>query len=227
MKRIPLLENLRIKVKINEDRTDAVRGCVMLGIEPNNAVWADILSKVKDEDLYVEGDSFGKENEPHLTVLYGLDLGQGVRKQIMDHYSADFPKIKIMASGVSLFENPGKEYDVLKFDIEVTPELAEMNKFLTENFEYSNDYPEYHPHATIAYVKKGMGKEYVDKFECPIEFRIKNLMWSEKDYKFFLTKTILGPIATCRSRADGNLTMFDPITYEVAQNQAEGNSATK
>jgi len=172
MKKIPLLES--IKIRLDENRTDTTKGCVMLGVSPTNLDWSNIISQIDDEDLYTEGDNFGKEFEPHITILYGLHLDEGVRKQILDHYSKNFPNIAIIAKSVSLFEN--EKYDVLKYDIEVTPELAELNKFLTDNFAFTNSYPEYHPHCTLAYIKSGEGKKYCDKFSVPQEFKIKNLL---------------------------------------------------
>lgn len=213
MKKIPLLES--IKIRINEERKDAVLGCAMLGITPKDAVWEDILALVDDKDLYVSNDGFGKETEPHITLLYGIHLDDGVRKQLLDHYLSHFPEVSIIANGVSLFENPGKDYDVLKFDIEVTPELAELNKFLTYYFPFTNEFPDYHPHATIAYIQKGKGKGYIDKFTTPIEFRIKNMVWSEDTHKFTLTKTILGVIPICRERETKKLVNFDSTTYEI------------
>mgnify|MGYP003352094323 CR=1 FL=1 len=41
--------------------------------------------------------------------------------------------------------------------------LNALNKQLCK-FPYTNDYPDYKPHITIAYVKKGLGKKYLDIF---------------------------------------------------------------
>lgn len=47
--------------------------------------------------------------------------------------------------------------------------LYNINNKLTDNFPYSTDYPDYHPHSTIAYLKPGSGKKYVKEFKN-IEF---------------------------------------------------------
>ena len=52
---------------------------------------------------------------------------------------------------------------MLKFDVE-GPELAETNKELKE-FPYTSDYPDYHPHLTIGYLKPGTGKKYADQLK--------------------------------------------------------------
>jgi 2'-5' RNA ligase len=36
---------------------------------------------------------------------------------------------------------------------------------MTENFEYTTDYPDYHPHITIAYLKPGCGKKYAEELK--------------------------------------------------------------
>ena len=51
----------------------------------------------------------------------------------------------------SLFENP--KYDVLKFDV-ISPLLNKINKKLTKELPYTSDFPDYHAHCTIAYIKK-------------------------------------------------------------------------
>jgi 2'-5' RNA ligase len=61
---------------------------------------------------------------------------------------------------VSLFENA--KYDVLKFDVE-NPVLAEINTELSK-LPHTTNFPDYHPHATIGYLKPGTGKKYVDLF---------------------------------------------------------------
>jgi hypothetical protein len=39
-----------------------------------------------------------------------------------------------------------------------------LNKFCVDNYPATQNYPDYHAHATIAYLKKGKGKEYVEAF---------------------------------------------------------------
>ena len=49
--------------------------------------------------------------------------------------------------------------------------LEEVNKRLSE-LPNSNQFPEYKPHITIAYVKKGLGKKYADP---NYKYQIKNI----------------------------------------------------
>jgi 2'-5' RNA ligase len=110
---------------------------------------------IKEEDLYEE---FGIEEEAHVTVLYGFD--PSVKKKDIKLVMEDkciFHK-DIEFTGISLFEN--NEYDVIKLDVE-SEKLREYNNFFSENFPYESNFPDYVPHVTIAYVKKGKGKYYV------------------------------------------------------------------
>jgi len=134
-------------------------GAVMLFF--NFEEMGELHSQIEEEDIYLdeEDKSFGLEDEPHCTLLYGLHEGVTLKQveQVLDEYT--FYTVK--AYNISLFEND--KYDVLKFDIE-GDNLHEVNKDLKQ-FPYTTDYPNYHPHMTIGYLKKGKGKKYVKKFK--------------------------------------------------------------
>ena len=49
----------------------------------------------------------------------------------------------------------------MKYDVE-GDNLHETNEDLKQ-FPFTSDYPDYHPHMTVAYLKPGKGKEYVNK----------------------------------------------------------------
>lgn len=130
------------------------------------------ISKLHDaidvDDLYEEedDDSFGLEKEPHTTLLFGLhsEITKKDIKKILDKYT--FYECKVF--NVSLFQN--EKYDVLKFDVK-GDNLKEVNKELS-NYPHTTDYPDYHPHMTIAYLKSGRGKKYVNMFIKYDEFCI-------------------------------------------------------
>ena len=52
---------------------------------------------------------------------------------------------------------------MLKFDVDGDG-LHECNSDLRK-YPHTNDFPDYHPHLTIGYIKKGKGQKYVDKFK--------------------------------------------------------------
>lgn len=156
-------------------------GALMLKIEYEN--WQEILDLIDKEDLYDEEPGYGLEKEPHVTVLFGFhkktDYNQ-LKSMVKDKVSDG---IEIKVKGITHFETD--DYDVVKFDIE-SKMMHTLNKLMTDNFDYTNSFPDYHPHMTIAYVKKGTGKKYDDKSK-EIKMTSNKFIWSPADgnKKFF------------------------------------------
>ena len=136
-------------------------GCVMLYFD------FPMMNKIQDaidpDDVYEEenDDSFGFENEPHVTLLFGLHKGvtDNKVKKVIDKFT--FTPIKL--TKLSVFKN--EKYDVLKFDISDNGGghiLYEVNKEL-KKFPFTSDFPDYHPHMTVAYLKSKTGDKWVKK----------------------------------------------------------------
>lgn len=143
-------------------------GCVMVDYNFEN--WSDLLDSISQDDIYkVEGKNYGLQPRPHLTLLYGLhkEVTDEEIQNCFDEMTEDDFKVQI--DGVSLFEN--KEFDVVKLGVVVTDKLSDINKRLSE-LPNSNQFPEYKPHITLAYVKKGSGQKYVD---LNYKYQIKNI----------------------------------------------------
>jgi 2'-5' RNA ligase len=136
-------------------------GCAMLFFNIGKKSWDEFQSMIDDEDIYTEeGDqSFGRENEPHVTILYGLHdtIDDKTIEELVDTIKA--PELKLKK--ISIFEN-NDDYDVVKFDIigDSATKLGKMNAKFAK-LPHTTSYPDYHPHSTIAYVKAGTGKKYV------------------------------------------------------------------
>jgi 2'-5' RNA ligase len=115
----------------------------------------DYIAAIPADIVYEPADpEYGKTKTPHVTVLYGIEPMEGEKaKALLRKIPA---VVTATLGGLSLFETP--KFDVLKIDV-TSPYLSRINKFLTNNVEYHNDYPSYHPHVTLCYLKKGMGKE--------------------------------------------------------------------
>jgi len=151
-------------------------GCVMLYPTsiPN---WKEIISFIDEEDIYDnDKKEYGLEKEPHITVLYGIHLDEtdpGDIKEVMKTFEPQ----KITVENVSIFENSWNDYDVVKFDVPPTPELKSYNKLLKNTFPFTSDFPKYHPHMTIAYVKKGEGKKYIQKVK-PFKVKFDKAVYS-------------------------------------------------
>lgn len=144
---------------LKEEKQTYDYGCVMLyfsfpGINK-------IHDAINPKDIYTqEGDrSFGLEDEPHCTLLYGLHEGVTTEdiKKVLDKYT--YTPLK--AHNASLFKNP--DYDVLKFDIK-GENLHETNADL-QQYPFTSNFPDYHPHMTIGYLKPGTGERYSKMLE--------------------------------------------------------------
>lgn len=135
------------------------KDCVLLLTQ--DPLWEMTLQTISDEDLYTEGEKYGKENEAHITILYGLLTGQYSDEQI-EKLLSYYTKIHFTILGIGVFENEDKPYDVVKFDI-MSEDCVNLNEKLKQ-LPYKNDFPDYHPHMTLAYVKKGLGNKYKRDF---------------------------------------------------------------
>lgn len=121
-------------------------GCIMVYLKVNQSEWDLIQSYIDEEDIYNE-PSYGRETEPHVTILYGLHgyiTDEEIEKQI---YKMSIPDIKLKS--VSLFTG---NFDVLKFDVD-SQDMVELNKTFKEQFPNTNTF-NYVPHCTIAYLKR-------------------------------------------------------------------------
>lgn len=167
------------------------KDCVLL-LAPNT-LWDEAIKLVPEQDLYTEGEKFGKENEPHITLLYGLLPGKYNDDQIKNILSS-YTKISYTITGIGVFENADRPYDVISFDIK-SEECNAINSEL-KKIPYENDFPEYHPHLTIAYLKKGLGKHYIKQFN--------------NKYPEISTKVKL-------SKASGEKTIFDLTDNMIQQ----------
>lgn len=120
--------------------------------------WENMLSQIDRHDVYRSGDgTHGLATEPHVTVLYGLH--EEVHEDLVCRVcqGVDGP-LEVDVKGISTFEN--EDYDVLKLDVE-SDLLRKMNKAF-RSFPHTNDYDDYKPHMTVAYLKKGTAGKYSD-----------------------------------------------------------------
>lgn len=131
-------------------------GCAMLYF--NFPTINQIHKIIDSRDIFQDPNdpTFGLENEPHTTLLYGLHDGVSEQdvKNVLDKFTFGVFEI----NNASLFEN--ENFDVLKFDV-VGDGLYEANAELIK-YPNTQTFPDYHPHLTIAYLKPGKGKQYAD-----------------------------------------------------------------
>lgn len=137
-------------------------GCAMLSID----IDLSLLQKhIKSYDVYVDveaksGDYTGLVSYPHITLLYGIL--DGVTEQDVASALAGIKFDDVWLHNITMFEND--DYDVLVYSAESESLLA-AHEALCAALPYSSTYPDYKPHCTISYLKKGCGKEYVQLFQ--------------------------------------------------------------
>ncbi len=119
---------------------------------------------IPESELYTDptDPSYGREQEPHITVKYGLhtENADEVRKILANEkpFNVKLGKTSIFAADSGGRED--KPYDVVKIDVD-SPELHRLNKLIADNTDVTDTFPTYEPHVTIAYVKKGQGEKYI------------------------------------------------------------------
>jgi 2'-5' RNA ligase len=134
----------------------------------------EMAAKIPDSALADDG----REDEFHVTVRYGLhaDSPEPVAEILKDS-----PPVRAVLGRVSVFKGAdcGKDYDVLKVDV-VSPDLARLNRELAA-LPHTDKFKDYNPHATIAYVKAGMGDAFAALAQpLDAEFTAKNIVFSSR-----------------------------------------------
>lgn len=140
---------------IKSDNSTYEFGCVMLDFD--FPIQKQIHKIISPFHVYDEFDTHRDvlEKDTHVTLLYGLHnevLPMDVYN-IVSKYKFD----KITLDKISLFEN--EKFDVLKYDVSGDI-LHVVNKEL-KTLPHTSTFPDYKPHSTIAYLKPGKGKYYV------------------------------------------------------------------
>ncbi len=132
-------------------------GCVM--IYPKVENWKEITSVINIDDVYKPSDpTYGIEKNPHITLLYGLH--SDVTKEDVENVLTKFKgrDIDISINGIGKFDDDDK-FSVVKLNVD-SPLLHKINKEL-KKLPHTNDYPDYQPHMTIAFVKPDSADKYL------------------------------------------------------------------
>ena len=138
---------------------------------------------IEEDDLYKEesekkGDwHFGIETEVHITVKWGLESDDP--EPVLDSMKGETGGT-VTVGKTEIFDTDEKN-DVLVIRCESSA-LQKLHKKLTEDLDIPDKYPEYKPHLTIAYFKKGKAKKY--QKAADEAFSGKNLKWDFDEIVF-------------------------------------------
>ena len=171
MKKIKLYEEFLTEKKKVYDY-----GCAMLYFEFPEM--ENLHKQIDEEDVFVDpkDSTFGLETEPHCTLLYGLH--SDVKLEVIKNIAKNFAFGNCTITNPSLFKN--EKFDVLKYDVE-GPSLHDCNAELSK-LPHTTDYPDYHPHMTVAYLKSGLGKKYTEMLDdTKKELTPKYIVYSQPD----------------------------------------------
>lgn len=135
----------------NQDNTTSY-GCLMVYFDSETCKKCEEFCNTNIPEESLSDD--GIEDESHVTVLYGFhpditieDITNFINQTVKE-------PIELTLKGVSRFEC--EDYDVIKVDVD-SSDLHDLNDKLREAFDGKVEitFPNYHPHMTLAYVKKG------------------------------------------------------------------------
>jgi 2'-5' RNA ligase len=135
---------------------------------------------IPDDQIYEDPDdtSLGRELETHITVKYGLETQDPAEvEKIIAEYPEpdDIAPIDVKLGNTAIFESD-KPYDV----VYISAESAQLNKLheLLNSLPNGDEHPNYIAHVCIAYVKKGNGKQYIDKTDFNgLEFEVNEVVF--------------------------------------------------
>jgi hypothetical protein len=148
------------------------RGCVMMMVKVPG--WDRVCSIIDPDDIYEPDEDHGISKNPHVTVLYGFYsyiMPDDVLKILRL-----FKQPQIQFGNIGIFEdNP--DFDVVMIEV-ISEDLTKMNAALSV-LPNEDTFPTYHPHVTIAYVKKGAARKYLNaKVDFPTGTELKDAVYS-------------------------------------------------
>ena len=162
-------------------------GCLMLKLDIED--WERMLAMIDTDDIYDTTDH-GLEYEPHVTILFGFlpQVTGDVIKKAIQKLKLQSP-ITLTVTGISHFDGARQDEnacDVVKFDVK-SPQLNQLHDYFKQ-LPNAEKFPDYHPHITISYVKKGTGIKYDYTFVHGMVLKSRTFWFSDKDKNSFTVK---------------------------------------
>lgn len=138
--------------------------CVMIPVPTGVKEKFLQLSKgvIKDEELFIDplDPSFGRAEDPHVTVLYGIHENECIHR--IEQVLRDVSPSEFEVLGFGMFDKDPK-HDVIITRVGGR-DLFRLNEAMAEEFpDHHNDHGEYKPHITLGFVKKGLGPEILKR----------------------------------------------------------------
>lgn len=170
-----------VESKKDDDKFIYKYSCAMLNLsdDPSTIIgyWCD--KYIDKKDLYINEHQGmdGLESDYHVTIKYGLhDSDPKKLKKLVSGFGA----VELKFGKVSKFsDNP--DFDVLKISVE-SKKLHKLNEIICDNMNHTDTFPDYIPHTTLAYVKKGTCEDLVDNdFFTDLTDKIDEMCFTTRD----------------------------------------------
>lgn len=134
-----------------------------------------IADSIPDDDLAEDG----REKNPHITVKYGLtsDSPKDVEDATNGVGGVDFE-----LGNLGVFPaDEQRDSDVLFVSVD-SQDLKNLNKKIADSVPHVDTHKEYNPHATVAYLKRGVGSKYAGRSDLSgIKGKTNQIVHSSKD----------------------------------------------
>lgn len=148
-------------------------GCLMLSVPIMKQVVERMhndLERILIGHGYKKDVDFEFDKYVHITVSFGINIHTDINliKEIVRNRPSYFQLTEL-----SLFENDN--FDIIKFDV-MSSDLRILNHIIKSKMEVKSTFYNYHPHLTVAYVPKGMGRELIA--------RLNKLLYEELNFSF-------------------------------------------
>lgn len=128
---------------------------------------------IPDEELAADG----RENEPHVTIKYGIVSEDATFLHLLIEEFKVKPITAVMGK-TAVFSNAEGD-DILHVEVH-SPDLIALNRLICDHLEVVNNYASYVPHATLAYLKPQAGAKYADNdFLAGATFTVSEIVFSD------------------------------------------------
>lgn len=165
----------KYKEFMKESQVNYKLGCVMIRLDIPN--WKEITSMIDIDDVYdPPGNPHGIEENPHVTALWGINPGVDDSMVVDIINKFKYKDLDISVSKIDSFKN--KDFDVVKLSVNKSQVLQDFFNELSK-LPNSNEFPEYVPHITIAYVLPGKSDKYINPYYKLESFKIKSICYSK------------------------------------------------
>lgn len=199
------------KEEAKENSEEPRYGCIMMDANIKN--WKEYhTSGIDEKDVYIKpyDKSYGLEETPHITIVYGIHEEEVDPQRMADLIEYHMKPITLVIDEIGVFE--GDEYDVVKYNIPITGQLRKYRDLFLQ-IPNTQSFPDYHPHMTIAYVKPGEGKKYATKLKEPFKVDFTKGVYSwHPDKEEDLDKTSRKVVNLIKK--DASIGMHESINFE-------------